>query len=553
MRVRFVFRATKVYTLLLDYLNHPDFMVDGINRSLEMEVLAKGLLVDISKKYIFWDVLNDELAQLESNDIPYYFTNTSDISLQSNRGLLYDSAFQYSGESKIFSTLTELNPEIVEFQSKIILNSVSTDILDLYGKTFTPYDPNSKFCISDKDKIEKILVDIFQRITDSMIEVDSRITWVGYVSNVVSHTYGYKPVGLDIANGNMGVAIFLCALYAYTGDRKYIEKLDFIVAPIIDVLSQEWSRKEFLDRFGTGITTGIGSIIYGFLKIYEYSGDNKYLEHALSFVSIIKTTDIEKSIRQDVVSGNAGLLLALSKLHEFYESSDFDILVERCLDTIVQTGFQDNRFVNWDYQQNKKLVGFSHGSSGILYALSKFSHHLSSFGNPLKIFENIIDYEYGFYDAKQNNWYDLRFDIPELDVVSWCHGALGVGMSRLNFFKSGVSIDNKVPRDIKNSLDKTVETGGHFLDTLCCGNSGRIDFFLELQNTSFYEEAADKYLHWLVNNMISNYESSGDFTYFSKFKTSDINVGFFQGLSGIGYELLRFLDPKKFSSILLFK
>lgn len=126
MQVRFVFRATKVYTLLLEYLNHPDYMRSGVERAIEMDILAKGLLVDLTKKYIFWDVLEDELAQLENNDVPYYLTNTSTKSLMSVNRELYASAFQYKAYDRFLRLISTLNLDDLAFQTQIIKSSVET-------------------------------------------------------------------------------------------------------------------------------------------------------------------------------------------------------------------------------------------------------------------------------------------------------------------------------------------------------------------------------------------------------------------------------------------
>jgi len=53
--------------------------------------------------------------------------------------------------------------------------------------------------------------------------------------------------------------------------------------------------------------------------------------------------------------------------------------------------------------------------------------------------------------------------------------------------------------------------------------------------------------------MLYGYKKVGTFNCFLDFDTKDVNVGFYQGLAGIGYELLRIYDPIEFKSVLLFK
>lgn len=549
-KVRFVFRATKVYTLLTEYLNHPDYMKDGITRSLEFEILAKGLLMDTSKKYIFWDIFEDELEHLQVNDIPHYICNTTELGLYSIYGKVVKKAFQCRGLDKVLNNLQKLNSEDKAFQLEIINNSIRTDIL---------YDKNDKFLINrrgnltktNREEIVKIILDIGDKIIKSKLEIDNRCTWVSYVSNIVSHTYGYKPVGLDIANGNMGIAIFLAALYKYTKNDLYLEQIKLTVNPIIDILKKDWSTKEFVSRFETGITTGVGSIIYGFIKIFEFTDKKKYLKYALKFTEIVSKDDVEKAHRQDIVSGNAGLLLAYIKLYELTKDQNSINMINYIYNHLIKIGFCKDKFINWDYQQYKKIIGFSHGSSGVLYAISRAYPYLKNQTQAIKNIKSIIDYEKRFYEPKENNWYDLRFEEPNIGTVSWCNGGLGVGMSRLELLKNNL-LTNSVKKDINNSINKVVDTQEHYLDTVCCGNGGRIDFMLELKKLNLNDKKTDTYLKNIISKVIDRYKKCNDFRYFSNFDTEELNVGFFQGLSGIGYELIRYLNPQDFPSILLF-
>lgn len=550
-RTRFVFRATKVYTLLLEYLNHPDFMRDGVARSLELEVLAKGLLVDLSKKHIFWEIMEDELTQLESNDIPYYVSNSNDTTAISLKGTKFRNVFRFSGFYQLEKAVFDLSEEDKNFQLHIIKGSMNTDEKRDVQTISNFYNRDLKYNV-DTSEIVDLVVNIGSRISESRITVDGRSTWVSYVSNIVSHTYGYKPIGLDTANGNMGVAIFLGALYKYTDDNRYLEILEQVTAPLNDTLNEVWSRNEFIQRFGTGGTTGAGSVIYAFTKLYEFTEDIYFLIQAQRFVKLIDTEVIDRSIRQDVITGNAGLLLALVKLYEVSPSPETRNLMTHCYKQIANTGFVDDTFINWDYQQNKKLLGFSHGSSGILYSLSRYIRHSNEKSDINTLIDKILTYEETHYDNILKNWPDYRYDIPDLNIVSWCHGAIGVGMSRMELLQ----IKHRNPcvkADIKNSAEKMLTTGEHSLDTLCCGNSGRLDFTLQLSQSEFQSTAIDLYKDFLVSNMKTRYEQTGDFNYFSKFNTEDVNIGLYQGISGIGYELLRYLDPCAFKSILLFQ
>lgn len=548
--VRFVFRATRVYSLLLKYLNHPDYMKSGVDRSLELEILAKGFLVDLSKKHVFWDVLEDELQQLEDNDIPYYKTNSSKLTLSSINGDIYKDAFQYKGFKNFKKLLNSMDEEDLKFQEKIIKNSIETESIRNTNSKYEKYE-NTHQNLPSTSQIDSVIEDIARRIIETRIEMDGRMTWASYVSNVVSHTYGYKPIGLDIANGNMGIAIFFAALYKDTGDSSYLAVIKKTVKPIMDILSKDWAKKEFILRFGTGGTTGVGSIIYGFSKLFEYTDDRSYLNNATMFFNSLSNKNIKSSLRQDVVSGNAGLMLSLIKLFEFKKDSSVRSMLNDCYKELIESGYEKGNFTAWSYQMNKKLVGFSHGSSGILYAIARYCQ-LFREEKCIEVLSDILKFETKQFNKDYCNWPDSRFSEVSFDAVSWCHGAIGIGMSRLDLI-GDLDLGILTRQDIKNSIKKMLDTGGHFLDTVCCGNGGRIDFILEVQRKGYKDDSLNNYLFWLINNLLKRYDADGDFRYFSKFKTDDTNVGFYQGISGIGYQLLRYKKREDYKSVLLFK
>lgn len=545
--IRFVFRPTKTYIFLLDYLNHPDYLKSGVVRSVEMERLAKGLLVSLEKKNIYWDVFEDELKQLENGDIPYYFTKSNKAYLASENGTIIENSFKVLGVNNIKNDLKTLSYKDMEFQEDIIRNSVKTT------QTSNKKINRSKKIIkgekSEKELVENTVKKIANKIIAEKIEKGNRATWVGYVTNIVSHTYGYEPIGLDLTNGNIGVGIFLASAYKYTGDRRYYNTLVEAVEPIQDVLQHSWSRNEFINRFGTGGTSGLGAFIYGFCKLYEYLNDEYFLDLAHNSFKLIRRDIIDKSIREDVVSGNAGLLLSLIKYFELTDNNQSLKMARYIKNRIIFKGFENGKFKNWNYQQNKTLLGYSHGSSGILYALSNYLKYEKDKPRLLKLLRSVLVYEEEFYSKEHNNWPDFRGSEPDLGIVSWCHGAVGIGMSRLRLYDEGV-FKKESEKIIKRAYTKMSDNKLHILDTLCCGNAGRVDFMIELMNRSLLDKYGITYLDEIASHLVRSFDNN-TLRYFSKFDTPDLNVGFYHGLSGIGYQLLRYLEPKSFNSVLL--
>ena len=68
-RIRFIFRHTSLYASLLERLQHPNYLRDGVARSVQMDVLTRPLL-GLDSPPTLWPIVAAERAALEQLDVP---------------------------------------------------------------------------------------------------------------------------------------------------------------------------------------------------------------------------------------------------------------------------------------------------------------------------------------------------------------------------------------------------------------------------------------------------------------------------------------------------
>jgi lantibiotic modifying enzyme len=106
--------------------------------------------------------------------------------------------------------------------------------------------------------------------------------------------------------------------------------------------------------------------------------------------------------------------------------------------------------------------------------------------------------------------------------------------------------DAQLPEEIEIALETTLAHPLTGLDHLCCGNFGRLDFLIEaasrLERPALLEAARARAATLL--------RRPGGFTLSGPRPLHLTGPGFFQGLSGIGYELLRLVEPGELKSVL---
>ncbi len=156
-------------------------------------------------------------------------------------------------------------------------------------------------------------------------------------------------------------------------------------------------------------------------------------------------------------------------------------------------------------------------------------------------------YERTIFSEEAGNWPVVNAPADPvrkpLFLSTWCHGAPGIGLGRIG----GLAAldDAAIRRDMALALKNVVEGGLSTIDHLCCGNLGRIEIVwtaaqaLQQPELGTVARAAASYV---VGQAIQNggtYRLRVD-----EVENQFFEAGFFRGVSGIGYTLLRLLRPE---------
>ena len=130
-------------------------------------------------------------------------------------------------------------------------------------------------------------------------------------------------------------------------------------------------------------------------------------------------------------------------------------------------------------------------------------------------------------------------------MTAWCHGAPGIGFSRL---KCLGDLDNpEIREEIDTALRTTLERGFGDNHSLCHGDLGNLDFILEASRV------LDKpLLDRLVNQLSAMVlESASRYGWLCGVPLNVETPGLMTGLAGIGYGMLRLASPLEIPSVLM--
>jgi lantibiotic modifying enzyme len=177
----------------------------------------------------------------------------------------------------------------------------------------------------------------------------------------------------------------------------------------------------------------------------------------------------------------------------------------------------------------------SHGAAGFAYALGALfqATEIEDFKTAAL---QCLDFEDALYDDARKNWPDLRAGSGANWPLRWCHGSPGIGLARVGLFGAGLPEPSRLLTDIRRSIESEEQTPPSGVDTLCCGNLGRVEHLREAALALHRKDVSDL-ADELLATVLTAADAKGDFQWDGGSRR--FNIGLFRGLAGVGYTCLR--------------
>ncbi len=553
--VRVLLRPTQVYAMLLRRSQENQNLSDGIDWSLQFDLLSR---------YTNWDDEDDPLwpAQLAERsalarmDIPFFTTNTGSGGLSIPGAGIIQRCFEGPSFNQTISRLLGLDQTGLQTQLLIIQHAIKNAAINVSAGGNQPWRNTSKTRTGDSLLVPDFAVERARALAAILereaVCADGGATWIGAVPLPGEERAQLKVIGYDLYSGASGIALFLAALRRITREARYHDLALAALAPFRAELRGAESGPRLTRIMGIGAGAGLGSVIYALVRSAALLDEPALLEDASYTASLITDERIARDRRPDVIFGAAGAILGLLAL---YRASRDEFALDRAVacgrHLLAKQEHNEARRAGWKISGDTPLTGFSHGAAGIALALLRL-YKATKTPEFLSAARRGINYERGEFSDQAGNWPDLRVVSHTKRGVrylcQWCHGATGIGLARLGALDT--LDDQQVRREIDVALKRTIEFPMAPLDHLCCGNFGRLETLFtsgqRLGQRKLISLAHERAIH-----LLQRASTNGGFFWPSG--TDAQNPGFFCGVSGIGYQLLRFTFPEKLPCILLWE
>lgn len=328
--------------------------------------------------------------------------------------------------------------------------------------------------------------------------------------------------GWGLYGGLAGIAVFLARVAEDTRCSRCSSSAEAI-------LSTAWERFLLSQPRQIGLSDGVAGLAYASSVVARSTGRSDIAELAAQELVKIKLPADKNVIDDlDLLSGSPGVLLSALRLATISRHSDLNALVKSMTSRILDAA---QLVLEHASGPPVALCGMSHGLSGAIFALAA-CYDVSRREDCLLTAIALANVETTFGYTKPLGWRDLRHTSPTF-TNSWCHGAAGIGLARLQLWRLA-------PEDtaIRSDLIEAVRLCGDAcleIDQPCCGELGRLALISAIAHEIDSKTLADTAVV-RANNLLDRREELG---YFRNGASGPVKGwGLFQGRAGIGYGLL---------------
>jgi type 2 lantibiotic biosynthesis protein LanM len=542
--VRLLPRPTAQYASLAYLLARPQYQKDGCRWSAAMDALNRFVSQAHDQPEI-WPVLVAERRALEGLDIPHFTALASEAAVRSGSRLLIEHYYGQSGLDAVRARIQALSEADAAGQRERLRLALHESIHTRFA-TEPQHADATELDVTSPDFLIDHAIWIARELLVRAEIGPAGLTWtragVAPPASISRRHHLY--------DGSLGPALFLAATAVVsTDDRWRAAALDVVsgIAADLDAV--------LVDPDDIGVASGLGSIVYGLTIVGTLLGDETTLALAARAASGLTPDRIAQDRGLDLVAGAAGAALGLLALYKATRDARFLDLAVCCGDRLLATATPAPPGLAWRIADGRAFTGFAHGAAGIAYALGR-------------LFDACGEKRFGRASTEGYRYVASRFiegvaNWPILGepaegtpaqgatMTAWCHGAPGITLAIS--LGSADSVDPHLLDQLEPALKTTAAASPHKADHVCCGNVGRCEALFTTGRRLMRREAIEGGRR-LARVVIARARAAGHFCLSANgYEYRMFDPGFFRGLSGIGYSLLRLASPSHLPSIAAFE
>lgn len=341
--------------------------------------------------------------------------------------------------------------------------------------------------------------------------------------------------------GNLGILIFLDTLCRIADPGGQIGR-------VRDRLLDRWLACDpRTGQHGHGVFDGLTGDLYA-AQVISGAG----IDRQTRILEVLDGSDDGHRAGLDLFAGASGIVLVLCRLARGQLGTTALDSARPYVRRILADLVTREVGASWNTVDDVPLIGFAHGSAGIVHALREFaelaSDELST--QCRAAIGAATAWERSRFDAAARNWPDLRPVTAAGSTgfsYSWCNGSAGIGLARAAALRHGA--DDALVGELEAAVATSLEHGLGLGQALCHGDLGVTDTLLIGAEALCRPQWTDRARQ--IGAMVAADVLANEGCVTQEFGAGVDLPGLVNGAAGVGYQLLRIADPAAVPSVLL--
>lgn len=560
---RLVARATRLYFTIQRQMLEPASLRSAVAHGLKLEQLSRSFVL-ASEKPLNWPMFTAELLQMERLDIPFFEHLIDGEELPLPEGLAPIPEFmKASGLVAAERRLQELDGAEIAFQQQLIRGAIAARHLKANPQpseagtsaASTESQPSTAPGLAslDADVNRQEAFRLGDELWSAAIrDRKGRPEWLGMDLGADGESFHFGLIGNSLYSGASGIALLFARLALASPDQAAASQWRERAWSCFEGLAElaERNSNDQLFRLVRDLPYGIsgsGGILLALLLLSQAGIDDAAPLSDL-LVQQLRPERLMADEGIDVIGGVTGLIGPLLRLGTPQALALATSCGERLLALQLETGGWSSGGAPAS-QRRPALTGFSHGAAGMAAALARLAQATGQqrFAEAAR---RAVAYERAVFVDARGNWPDFRSSSePNEFMLSWCHGAPGILLSRQVLRAAGLA-DGQTDSELQTArastlagLERLRSIGGDAAAHLCCGALGLTSLLrVDAQASGATVDAA---VPEAEAQVISGARAGGGYTFFSV-DTGSLNLpGLLTGKAGVALALLEAAEGQR--------
>lgn len=493
LSTRHLLRPTRLYGKLLHESTHPAYLRDGIDR----EHLFDRLWSTTTGQAAVRSGTASEVRQLLHHDVPHFTASVTGVSLSDGAGEIDASYFGASAASALHHRLSRAgSSELAQHVSTVreAMASLSARSADEdTGALRRPLGISRSRTAPERlreraaEAARQVLTDLERSRIDGRSGRDS--TWIATSpSSFDGNGFEYRPLSPLLFEGLSGLTLAHVGAARAFGNREEPDQ-DLLrtaskCAGPVTAFVEDVQNGTAPPADSVGAFSGYAGGLFALLHLSAALGGDAHIDRLLLEGTETIRALSERDTYHDLAAGASGAAVVCSRIHEHTGDEHALWVAVQVARALVDRAHSEHGRLSWPTDiDGGHLGGFAHGASGIGWALVEVGAAADD-TSLIEAGRRAFSFDTAHFDAEAGGWPDLRREVKGQRhfPVQWCHGAVGVGLSRLLAHRRVPAPE--LAEEASTALETALARGVPPNDSLCHGTLGAREFLAGMADRS---------------------------------------------------------------------